>query len=607
MKRLFPLILCIMLLSTTACSGTAATTTTAALPKPESKSTTTTTAAAIDEPPIQENPDAVTLTMAAANIYINDDAYPLWGEDEISRRIMDMTGVKLNITHGREVLSGKSMLDVFTASEEMPDLLYTEDRSDLHKLASSEFSQALDTLALEYESDFWNQLDALEILTHQNSDGHVYAFPVFFVTGDVYDDPNLAVKFPRSIHLSTDILSQLQTEMPASVEELDQLLYTAKEQAQTLGLSLILRQYSPTASPVAEWMGVKRFLQWDAEKQKIVTPLRDDAWLPYLQLASRWYRDGILDLPDTEICWRWMFSDTVVWEYGAPITPAEYYLATAGQNSFASAGDLMAEQNLFTFRTEGTSTESFPYALFETPLTYQGELLYQAADQSINAYRHDQFAASTGALFITNSCTDVEAAIHLFAFLKGEEGAQLVRWGVQDTHYTRTAEGYVEYTADYMLENHYTDTLSKPYTKLGIGYWNWMTHGKTEALTNASPTFYFTNADHLALREMQIRAGLNYKKYAAENKNPVFGLAEPEPGTDSYTQYIQLQDYWHHAVWELVTTAADSVAVAEGWEAIKSELVTRGIEDVEQAMTVRFTDALPRFQQAGYYTDIIIR
>jgi len=591
MKRLLSHILCLILLCTTACTGTTATT--VVFRETETKASTTA------EAPLSDNPDSVILTIDAGTTYVNSDKFPSWGEDEISRRIMDITGVKLVFQHN-------SSLNTLLASQEMPDLICAYSASDIAQLNSPDYAQPLDTLALEHCPQFWNELDALELLTNQQDDGHVYALVNGYITDDVYDDPVIPLNPPRFMSLRTDVLAKLNADIPASVEELEALLYTAKDQMQELGITSVLRQYSPTASPVAEWMGVKRFLQWDAENQKVISPMRDDAWVPYLQLAARWYRDGVMTLPSEETCWR--LTDDIPWEYMSNTTPDAYSLyADTNAASFVTASDEYESSNdsLYILQdADGPASKDFPYAIFEAPLTFEGEIRYQAADQNSYMTQLRVRKTSRGALFITNACIKADRAIQFLAFLRGNEGSQLVTWGVEGIHFNHTDDGLVEYKPDYT--NSRVNRYYEGNKKHGINYWTFVDNARTLAMLDASPVLCFTNADHLALREMQVRMGLNYKKYAAENKNPVFGLAEPEPGTDAYTRYIQLQDYWHHAVWELVTNSADSEAVAQGWEAINSELITRGIEDVEQAMTVRFTDALSRFQQAGYYTNIVV-
>ncbi|MBQ9732831.1 MAG: hypothetical protein IJV74_01195, partial [Clostridia bacterium] len=419
---------------------------------------------------------------------------------------MDMNGIKLVFQHN-------GSLDILLASHEMPDLIYTASDKEIAQLNTPDYSQSLDTLAKEHCPEFWNDLDELEILTNQQADGHVYALINGYMTDDVYDDPAAPLNAPRFMSLRSDVLGKLNADMPTSVEDLEALLYTAKDKMQELGITSVLRQYSPTASPVAEWMGVKRFLQWDAEAQKIITPLRDDAWVPYLQLAARWYRDGVLTLPEAETCWR--LTDDIPWEYMTNTTPEAYSLYTdTNATSFVTASDEYESSNdsLYILRdADGPASEDFPYALFEAPLTFEGEIRYQAADQNSSMTQLRVQKTSRGALFITNACLKADRAIQLLAFLKGDEGSQLVTWGVESTHFDRTADGLLEYKPDYT--NSRVNRYYEGNKKLGINYWTFVDNAHTLAMLDASPVLCFTNADHLALREMQIRAGLNYKKY----------------------------------------------------------------------------------------------
>lgn len=80
-------------------------------------------------------------------------------------------------------------------------------------------------------------------------------------------------------------------------------------------------------------------------------------------------------------------------------------------------------------------------------------------------------------------------------------------------------------------------------------------------------------------------------------------MDEPTFGTEAYTAYIHLQDEWYHGVWELVHAPSEE-AVAEGWEKLMRDMTTAGLDNLEEEMTVRFKDALARYQAAGYFTEI---
>ena len=50
--------------------------------------------------------------------------------------------------------------------------------------------------------------------------------------------------------------------------------------------------------------------------------------------------------------------------------------------------------------------------------------------------------------------------------------------------------------------------------------------------------------------------------------------------------------------------APNEEAVAEGWEKLMGDMTMAGLDSLEAEMTVRFKDALARYQAAGYFTEI---
>ena len=88
---------------------------------------------------------------------------------------------------------------------------------------------------------------------------------------------------------------------------------------------------------------------------------------------------------------------------------------------------------------------------------------------------------------------------------------------------------------------------------------------------------------------------------------PVLKYAVPDTGTDEYDLYRSLMAHWDLRVYEIVTQAADSAAVAESWNVLMRELETMGLEKLEAGMTERFVQHLARYQKAGYYTEIQVK
>ena len=549
-----------------------------------------------EEPKQAPSVEPVTLTLSSTLQHINaDGAYPAWAEDAVSRRIADMTGVQLVLELGNETESthfdAGGMLQVMLSSGDLSDLIFVRQQKDIDRLSDSAYSQPLDVLAAEHCPEFWDSLDPLEILNNQQEDGHVYALPKGYYTQQVYDDPQIPIEVPRTLYLRRDLLQRLGREMPASVEELESLLYQVKDQAQSLGIQYPLRQINAVSSPLAEWMGVKRYVYWDAEARSVKTPLRQDAWLPYFLRMNQWYRDGVLALPDVEAPWRSGSDES--------LGPVIDYFEETTAYSFATVADEILPAASSMYVLDEDPTTPFAHAYVTAPLTYEGEVRLQAADTAIGG-QGDQ-----GALFISTSCVRADRAICFMQYLKSQEGAQLTHWGVQDEHYTLDEDGFVTFTADYAYPQQMVDDMGfmSSVKKAGVDYWTLMDNSLVTGRLNASPTAYCTNPDLLEIRKMKIEAGVNYKAYAAQNKVPALYFAEPHEGDAGYDEYLALLDTWHHAAWEMVT-APSSQQVESLWAQLMQELSTAGLDAMESAMTARFADALERYHAAGYFTDI---
>ena len=233
------------------------------------------------------------------------------------------------------------------------------------------------------------------------------------------------------------------------------------------------------------------------------------------------------------------------------------YLVDTQPLSFATASTSMSVNTAWYALRENASDQSepFPYLILEEPLTYEGEIRFQAADHAINPKMQSNQAR--GGLFIAKSCLHQDRAIHFMQFLRSAEGAKLTHWGIEGVHY-----GYDEETGlsirpeyQYTQETCTMNDLSKVWDfwrQDGLQYWTFMDQPWVTGMLAASSQGCYTNQDTLAARQMLIRAGVNYKGYAAKNKVPVFSFAEPEAGSADDEAYTALQDYWYQAMWEIV-------------------------------------------------------
>lgn len=564
---------------------------------------------AINEPIIvafswQSNTSPVSLTINHG-VTTQQGQLMTWGADDVSRQIMDLTGVKLVST------AEYQSLEVLQASGGLTDLVWVFNEADMLRLSGSGDCRALDELAAAYCPDFWESLEPMEKLNNEYTDGHVYTLRKGFRGDAVYDDPRIPVAPPYIMSLRQDVLERAGEAAPSSVEELEALLYRIRDRGQELGIQIPLRLADASESPVPGWMGIWQTVYWDEATGQVRTPWRQQAWREYLNMMRRWVQDGIVTLPEKPLPWRADQMDQTADPEDSErttyrIASYEYYKDTSGAWFATAESELLYRDNVYELR-EGSEQHDtpLPYQLVEGPLAYQGEVRYRAADLSLG---ESDLGWKGGGLFISKACAQPDRAILFFQFLKSQQGAKLTHWGVEGLHYTVQEDGTLAYEAQYRNPENYTSdqaSISLPIQeKTGIELWNYLDDGWVSGMMDASPQLYHSNSDLIALREMKICAGMKHKQYAAQNRNPALRLALPDESTPALQeQYDAMDEAWHRAVREMVEAPSEEALLLR-WDRLMDELRTQGIEELEAQMTERFLEALPRYQQAGYLTEI---
>ena len=182
----------------------------------------------IKEATWQQHTDPVKLTIATQIMAKKDRPTspepPDWNEDPVSRLIMSLTGVQLVLEKQNPGLS----LDVMLASGEMTDLICLASKEQFYLLENGEICYGLDELLVPNCPDFWDDRDPLERLNNQAPDGHTYTLRAGYNSTAVYADDRIPINPPWTMNIRTDKLEKLGGRMPASVEELESLLYRAK-------------------------------------------------------------------------------------------------------------------------------------------------------------------------------------------------------------------------------------------------------------------------------------------------------------------------------------------------------------------------------------------
>ena len=586
-KRLLAglLVLCMVLaLGLTACKNAETTTT----PVADDEATTTTMSAEGDEETTaDEEIEDTTEAEAPAtweNLSWEKDTSPVtfscyidwdwwgsdtWGEDATSKMITELTGVSLVVTKG----SDPQILSVHLAAQELNDIIFMDNMPQ--RFHDPDVCYRWDELIAEYCPEFWDLVDPLERINNQADDGHVYTFKTHYGDERNYTDENSIGNYANwTFSYRADITEKLGIATPfTSVEDIDAALYTVKEHADELGITMVYNPHPSWTYAIQQWMGAKG-TYWDADTKSIVSSWRDEANYEYYKLMNKWYRDGL-----------------VAKDY-LGVRPEDFFARNVSGEVFACAYNASYGYNVnATWRDAGTGgkLDDLTKPVFDMVNnipTYKGENRTVVTDYSTGW-------AST---FISTNCENPGRAICFMEFMKSPEGDLLSQLGIEGYTYT-LVDGAVKRTEEW---NNATEDEQRAMHRT----WYFQGSNWCEGLSWASYAVNATDEWMKIENEMGNARRLMYKELAYQSKNPAMSFARIESADDEMAAYTKISDQWNIATAAMIT--ADSEAAFEqAWNDFQTYAQNNGLEAIEAKMTERYVENLKRYQAEGYFTDIV--
>jgi putative aldouronate transport system substrate-binding protein len=228
------------------------------------------------------------------------------------------------------------------------------------------------------------------------------------------------------------------------------------------------------------------------------------------------------------------------------------------------------------------------FELVYPALTYQGETRLSLTD----------FSTGWSSCFIAKTCQNPGRAINYMEFLKSPQGDKLTQWGIEGKHYTLTEDGMIKRTEEFL--NYPKDHLT------GIGPWYFQGSDWGEGMVSASAVVNCTDQWQLHDETQKVANRLQHKKSAAQNKNPVMTFARVDSTDPEMAIQTKLADEWTKRTAEM-TTADSEASVERIWTDLQTYLKDNGLSQLEAKFTQNYVKNLTRYQDAGYFTDIVTK
>ncbi len=597
-KRLLAglLVLCMVLaLGLTACDNASTTTTTVAAEDDATTTTTAaegdgeattaaegeTTAAGAETPATWENlsweKDTSPVTFSC---YIDYDWYQVdtWGEDEVSKEITRLTGVSLEVTKG----SDRAVLSTHLAAQELSDIVFTDNLPQ--RFEDPDVCFRWDELAAEHCPEFLDLVDPLEIINNTAADGHIYTLKTHYKDEADYADENAIGNFTNAtIVYRADIAEKLGIATPfKTVEDLEKAFYTVKDKASDVGVQIVFNIHPSWTEILSYWMGCpQNDAQWDEESKSIKLRFRDEKWLEYYKLLNKWYREGILA------------KDYL------GVRPEDFFARDESNVTFASSynwGRMGALNQKLRENNAGGKYDDLSKPVWQL---IEGGLTYKGVD-GLQEVSYD-YGAGWSSCFISSNCENPGRAICYMEFLKSPQGDRLAQWGIEGVHYN-LVDGLPILTEEF--NSRPADQRAATYT--GRGPWYFQGSDRNEGIPTG-PASVKNAIDEWAAYDAQCDVNdRTIKKEACyKDKNPAMSFARVESDDDEMTMYTKIKDEWNKAYAAMITAESEA-ACEQRWNEFQDYMMNNGLEAVEAKMTERYVQNLKRYQEAGYFTDIVV-
>ncbi len=394
-------------------------------------------------------------------------AYDKW-EGAIPEAFSELADVTIDASRAVD----GNQLQLMVASGDLPDLVCSGNKQ---RMADSNVSYPLDELHDQFpDIDF--PVHSVYQFLNRASDGHYYTIGVDFSPNSVYEEnPGILQEGPGLI-LRKDIMEELGNPAIESFEDLENLF--AQVQSAYPDMTPAVFNSVHTFNWVKMMMGIPMSTFYDTGDGTLAFNLRYPDMLDFYKTVNRWYREGYL------------MSENFAFK-----TEDESKEPLFSGKAFASFGYTNNADNYNpTILANG---DDFQFMQFSGIISDKAKV-------------YNTNAGGRG-LYITRSCSNLEAAYRFVATAYSDEGKKLLNWGVEGTDYTIDENGYPKFNYDKE-----SDADLKP---RGLKYWGWMVcDAYVVGVTN-----YNTGGEMLPALESMA---------TITERNPVLGMITFEPDSD---------------------------------------------------------------------------
>ncbi len=356
-----------------------------------------------------------------------------WGNDPISQKITELTGVNFEVTRAAD----NQQIALMIAGGDLPEIVYTDNGATKTALSDSENCYSYNELVSQYGVDIHATETEIEINT--SPDGNYYGLANAYTTKESLEaGTGFRNGGVSSITYRTDLYEELGSPKLESLEDLENLLLACKEKHPDI---IPMGSYNIGHFLKYFWgqLGIKSYSETAVgynSENKPIYGLHADGVKDFFTLLNRFAREGLIN------------AEALTYDND------RYEEFMNSGRFFMSIGPCDAANN-FNAVSKTNDGQGYHWKLMVENIE---DTDLQEVDTAIGW-------AST---YITKQCHDPQRAIEFMSWCRSEEGRKLTSWGIQGEHWDYDSEGRTVTTEAY--RNALAEGKSKQ-EDFGIGMW----------------------------------------------------------------------------------------------------------------------------------------
>lgn len=395
----------------------------------------------------------------------------VWGEDPISKKITEITGVSFDITRA----SDGQQLALLIAADDLTDFVYTSTPSAMALLSDSGVSYSYNELIAETGVNIY--ATESEIQNNTQADGNYYALLNAYTSQEAIEEGNTLLSGgTRSLAYRTDIYEELGSPEINSLEDLEKVLLAAKEKYPKIIPLLPDAEY---LWYFAEQLGLKGSNKIGYDKDGNPCHfLNIDGMNEYFEILNRFGRQGLI------------IPESLTYNYDRFVEV---------RNSGNSFMQLRATDE----------AKAANAAAREAGTDYQWKLLTHELDEK--ALVNVNTGIGWSGMYISKKNPNPQRAIEFMSWCRSEEGRKLTAWGIQGEHWDYNENGETVTTPAYRK---LIDEGMQRTEDLGIAMWIFGDQGDENAFIDYAATnpdlIDFTERLKSAVKHTQVMSELYF-------------------------------------------------------------------------------------------------